>query len=125
MTASSPIGSETQQWVMPTIEVANSRPPVEVVDQVDDVIRVGRLQRWQLTEPVRLFLYAALLVITAGLQLAGWATDEWVEFTAVNGALLLGLGATAEAVRANVYSPAGVIRASRAAAAAAVAAARR
>jgi hypothetical protein len=71
---------------------------------------VGLLTRLKLTEPVRLYSYTVLLVLTAGLQLAGLLSGEWAEFTAANGAVLLGVGAAAEAARASVYSPAAVVR---------------
>jgi hypothetical protein len=71
---------------------------------------VGLVTRLKLTEPVRLYCYAVLLVLTAGLQLAGLLSGEWAEFTAANGAVLLGVGAAAEAARASVYSPAAVVR---------------
>jgi hypothetical protein len=71
---------------------------------------VPLLTRWRLTEPVRLYLYLVLLVLTAGLQTAGALTGEWAEFTAINGALLLGVGAAGEAARASVYSTASAVR---------------
>lgn len=71
---------------------------------------VPRIRRWRLTEPVRLYLYTVLVVLTAGLQTAGALTGEWAEFTAINGALLLGVGAAGEAARASVYSAPAVVR---------------
>lgn len=110
MTAPAPIGPATSTWLAAVEDVADE--PAQVPG------KPGPLTRARLTEPVRLWLYTLLLIITAGLQLAGWLTGEWVEFAATNGALLLVLGAGAEGIRSQVYSPAGVIRSARAAAAA-------
>lgn len=107
-------GPDTGMWLAAINPAAAPAPAPDVVDDqvADDVPRV---ERWKLTEPVRLYSYLLLLVITAGLQLAGVALGEWPEFTAVNGALLLGVGGAGEAIRASVYSPAGTVRAIRAA----------
>lgn len=109
MTAPTPIGPETSTWLRAVEAVAEEPAPPR---------QVGPWERARLTEPVRLWLYTLLLIITAGLQLAGYLTGDWVEFAATNGALLLVLGAGAEGIRSQVYSPAGVIRSARAAAAA-------
>jgi hypothetical protein len=73
--------------------------------------RLPLLSRLKLTEPVRLYLYTLLLVLTAGLQAAGWLTGEWAAFASANGAVVLAVGAGAEAARASVYSPRSMVRA--------------
>jgi hypothetical protein len=72
---------------------------------------VGRLARLKLTEPVRLYMYTLLLVLSAGLQLAGWLSGDWPQYIAVNGAVVLAVGGGAEAARASVYSPRSVVQA--------------
>jgi hypothetical protein len=72
---------------------------------------LGFLARMKLTEPVRLYLYSLALVIFAGLQLAGALTGEWLQFAITGAGVVLAVGAGGEAVRASVYSPAGVVRA--------------
>jgi hypothetical protein len=72
---------------------------------------IGLLARLKLTEPVRLYLYSLALVAIAGLQLAGYLTGDWVQYALTDSAVVLGVaGAGAEAARASVYSPAGVVR---------------
>lgn len=78
--------------------------------------RPALLARLKLTEPVRLYIYTVLLVLTAGLQLAGWLSGEWRDFLAMNAAVLLAVGGGAEAARASVYSPRSVVQAVRRAA---------
>jgi hypothetical protein len=80
------------------------------------VAAVSLLARLKLTEPVRLYCYTVLLVLTAAAQLAGWLTGEWADFLAANGAVVLAVGAGAEAARASVYSPRSVVQAVRRAA---------
>lgn len=73
--------------------------------------RPGLLSRLKLTEPARLYLYSLAVVVVLGLQLAGVLTGEWTQFCIQDSAIVLGVaGAGAEAVRASVYSPAGVVR---------------
>jgi hypothetical protein len=74
------------------------------------------LARLKLTEPVRLYCYSMLLVLSAGLQLAGLLTGEWPEFIATNGAVVLAVASGTEAARASVYSPRSVVQAVRRAA---------
>lgn len=71
---------------------------------------VSILSRWKLTEPVRLYLYSLALVLVVGLQLAGWLTGDWVDYATSSAGVVLAVGAGAEAARASVYSPAGVVR---------------
>lgn len=82
--------------------VATDRPPL--------------LTRLKLTEPVRLYLYTVLVVLTLGLQLAGWLSGDWQNFLAMNAAVVLGVTGGAEAARASVYSPRSVVQAVRRAA---------
>jgi hypothetical protein len=77
---------------------------------------VGLLARLKLTEPVRLYLYSVLVVLTAAAQLAGWLTGEWSTFLEMNGAVVLAVTTGAEAARASVYSPRSVVQAVRRAA---------
>lgn len=116
MTGPSPIGPATSTWLMPA--AAATTAPANVDDQGEDAPRVGLLRRLQLTEPVRLTIYTGLVIATAGLQLAGVMTDQWTEFADINAGLIFGVGAAGEVIRSQVYSPAGVIRAARAAASA-------
>jgi hypothetical protein len=74
------------------------------------------LARLKLTEPVRLYSYSMLLVLSAGLQIAGVLTGEWPQFIATNGAVVLAVASGAEAARASVYSPRSVVQAVRRAA---------
>lgn len=80
------------------------------------VVAVSLLARLKLTEPVRLYVYSVLVVLTAAAQLAGWLTGEWAQFVEMNGAVVLAVGAGAEAARASVYSPRSVVQAVRRAA---------
>lgn len=71
---------------------------------------IGAVQRWKLTEPVRLYLYGVGAVLLAGLALAGVLTGEWLDYGLAALGVLLAVPAGTEAARASVYSPAGVIR---------------
>lgn len=103
-------GPQTGIWLAAAITDATPAPaPVEAQPAV------GRVARWTLTEPVRLYLYALCLVLAGGMQLAGWLTGQWVEYAATSAGVVLGIGAAGEAVRASVYSPAATVRAIRAA----------
>lgn len=65
------------------------------------------VQRWKLTEPVRLYLYGVGGVIVAGLVLAGYLTQEWSAYLMAALGVVLGVVPATEAARASVYSVAG------------------
>lgn len=69
------------------------------------------LDRLKASEPVRLYLYSALLVVLGGLVLAGVLTTQWEAFGISAGATLLVVPAATEAARSSVYSTAGALRA--------------
>lgn len=69
------------------------------------------LDRIKASEPVRLYLYSVLLVMLAGLVLAGWLTAQWQAYAIGAGAVVLGVVPATEAARASVYSTAGALRA--------------
>lgn len=71
----------------------------------------GRLQRWQLTEPVRLYLYGFAGVVVSGLVLFGVISGELATFLGTALAVVLAVPVPVEAVRASVYPIAGVQRA--------------
>jgi hypothetical protein len=55
------------------------------------------------------------LVILVGLNLAGYLSGEWLPYAESSAAVVLGVGASAEAARASVYSPRSTLQAIRAA----------
>lgn len=69
------------------------------------------LDRLKAYEPVRLYLYSALLIVLGGLVLAGVLTQKWETFGIEAGATLLVVPAATEAARSSVYSTAGALRA--------------
>lgn len=77
--------------------------------QVNVNARPGALSRWKLSEPVRLYVYALLVIALGGLTLAGYVTGDWAEYARTAAGVVLGLVPLAEFVRASVYSPAGHI----------------
>lgn len=81
------------------------RPPVTA--------RPGRLTRWKLTEPVRLYAYTVLAAVLLALVLVGTITDEWADALLGVAAAVLAVVPGAEAARASVYSPAGTLTAIR------------
>lgn len=115
MTQPPPIGDDTMTW-LPAVTAAAAAPDAPIPTPAPATPAVGLLKRLTLTEPVRLWIYSLLVIVTAGLQLAGYESGQWADFSVLNGAVILGVGAAGEGIRASVYSPAGVIRAARAAA---------
>lgn len=68
-------------------------------------------RRWQLTEPVRLYLYAVAGVVVAGLLLFGVISGEFATFLTAALAVVLGVAPGAEIARKAVYPIASVERA--------------
>lgn len=106
------MSDETGMWARAVVDT-----PAPAV--VEDYTPPGRLARWRLTEPVRLYLYGIVMVLIVGLQLAGYLTGEWLPYAVSSAGVVLAVGGAGEAVRASVYSPAGTVRAVRAGVAAA------
>lgn len=73
--------------------------------------RPGVLVRWKLTEPARLYLYGLAVVAVLGLTMAGVLTGEWSHYWLTAAGVVLGIVPATEAVRASVYSPAGMLTA--------------
>lgn len=87
--------------------------PTPLAPPAERVQPIGWLARLKLTEPVRMYAYVLCLVVITGLQLAGWLTGEWVQFSITDAAVVLGVAGTAEAARASVYSPRSTLQALR------------
>ena len=70
---------------------------------------IGRVARWKLTEPVRLYLWpVAALLLTSGLVGGIRDGDWWRACLFVAAAVVIVL--MAEAARASVYSPRSVVQ---------------
>lgn len=71
--------------------------------------KLGRVARWKLTEPLRLYVWPALLLLLVSGLSAGFRDGDWWRaalFLAAAGLVALAL----EAARESVYSPAGMVR---------------
>jgi hypothetical protein len=76
---------------------------------------VPRLNRWKLTEPVRLYLWPVAVLLIVGGVAGGIVTQDYGDWAlSVLGGLLTAGGAAA--ARSSVYSTAGVVREMRRAA---------
>jgi hypothetical protein len=67
--------------------------------------RAGRLDRWRLTEPLRLYCWPVLVLLVVALVVDASASLGVIALRAASVALLI---AALEAARASVYSPAGL-----------------
>lgn len=67
----------------------------------------GWLERWQNTEPLRLYLYGITVPLLAAAVVYGWVTTEQMgAWLAVAGALFVGSSVAGELARKKVTSPA-------------------
>lgn len=77
----------------------------------EPTLPAGRFARWQLTEPVRLYLFSVAGVVVAGLVLAGVLTREWADFLLPALGVILVVPPVAQVVRSAVYPIAALERA--------------
>jgi hypothetical protein len=71
-----------------------------------DADEVGRWERWQLTEPLRLHLYGITVPLLGLALVYGWVTTEQAgAWLAVAGALFIGSTVAGELARRKVNSP--------------------
>jgi hypothetical protein len=71
---------------------------------------VGRLARWKLTEPVRLYLWPVAALLVASGVVGGFRDGDWWRASLFLAAAVAMLLMTA-AARASVYSPRAVVQA--------------
>jgi hypothetical protein len=75
----------------------------------DAPTRVGRIARWKLTEPVRLYVYGWSLLLLVAACLTAAVSGFWQGPATVLLVTLLGIPAV-ECARASVFSPRTMVR---------------
>lgn len=73
--------------------------------------RLGRLPRWRLTEPLRLYVWPAVAFLLLAALVIGVNHGLWLALVA--GSPAVPILAALEAARTSVYSPAGAVAAVR------------
>jgi hypothetical protein len=68
--------------------------------------RPGRLVRWRLTQPVRLYCYSVLAAVAVAAVLVGALTQEWADALLAIVAAVLAVVPGAEAARLSVFTEA-------------------